>query len=878
MRFARGFAALVFLVGVVGGTPFALFHVGRLPDLSGGLAEALLRPDNGSLLLGLMTLVGWAAWAAFALSVAVEAYAAVRGRRGRVRLPGLGLPQSLASGLVLTVVAMVAAPTVSPAPARAQELTLTQTETTDESARPAAPIRSRPADVTHVVRTGDDLWSIAERHYGDGSQWSRIHAANADLIDNPHQIEAGWRLRIPGAAPTPQSVPQSQPQSEPASARPAHLSIAAGEADAVDPAREADRPVDPAETAAEPTARPVQPEASAPAPAAVASDATLGSLGLLAGGLLSATIAASLSHRRAAQQASRPLGRRFPTPEPAASELAAAAAYAADGAGARALGPALRAIAGAVNGPLPALVAASLGPDHLSLEFDRPLPTPPGFTARGHALELAGPTLHSLLAAPPAPLANPWGAVVTAGVDADGTMALLDLERTPLLSLQGDRETIAGLLNALVVELTSGAWADGVRVTLVGGDGEFAEALDAPSLVHCLDAEAGLRMVEGAYADRPARLTGHERDHRRDPAQVEAWGPQVLVLDAPVNTAEAQRVLALVERGLTVVTTNAVGEVWQVRPGPEASILPDGRSVVAQSVPAPTRDALVAALRATRATHTEPAPWWTGNPRITPLARAADRKESATVDDLHPTVLLLGPTDLVGARGERPSRAVRQCIEYAAWLLEHPGATSPQMAAALFVAEGTRRSNMSRLRTWLGVDDDGQPYLPDAYSGRISLHPAVTSDWDRLRVSVIGGVGRTPEAGLVAALDLVRGAPLADAAPGQWHWAEELRLDIAGCVRDIGVRLAGLALDRGDLDLARWATARALTAAPEDELLLCARVRTEALAGNPSEVRRLAMRLAAHARRLDVELSDETVVLLQEALEGRVRARSVVGA
>jgi hypothetical protein len=109
------------------------------------------------------------------------------------------------------------------------------------------------------------------------------------------------------------------------------------------------------------------------------------------------------------------------------------------------------------------------------------------------------------------------------------------------------------------------------------------------------------------------------------------------------------------------------------------------------------------------------------------------------------------------------------------------------MAGGLVVAEGTRRSNMSRLRTWLGSDDRGEPYLPDAYSGRIMLSPLVSSDWHRLQILTANGINRTGTEGLCRALELVRGAPLADAAPGQWHWAEELRTDMVSVIRDIGV-------------------------------------------------------------------------------------------
>jgi hypothetical protein len=195
------------------------------------------------------------------------------------------------------------------------------------------------------------------------------------------------------------------------------------------------------------------------------------------------------------------------------------------------------------------------------------------------------------------------------------------------------------------------------------------------------------------------------------------------------------------------------------------------------------------------------------------------------------------------------------------------------MGAALAVAEGTRRSNMSRLRSWLGADGVDQPYLPDAYSGRIVLHPAVSSDWQRLQILTGRGVNRTSSSGLEAALQLVRGAPLADAAPGQWHWAEGLRTDMISVIRDIGVELADRALADSDVELARWAAARALAAAPGDELLIVARIRTEHRAGNDPEVERLTLQLAAHARALEVDLRPETVDVLQQMMEGRVRAR-----
>ncbi len=196
------------------------------------------------------------------------------------------------------------------------------------------------------------------------------------------------------------------------------------------------------------------------------------------------------------------------------------------------------------------------------------------------------------------------------------------------------------------------------------------------------------------------------------------------------------------------------------------------------------------------------------------------------------------------------------------------------MATELVVAESTRRSNMSRLRSWLGSDAKGAPYLPEAYSGRIQLHPGVESDWQRVQVLTAPGLNRLGPEVLVSVLEYVRGAPLADAAPGQWRWAEELRTDMASLLRDAGVLLTRWALQHQDLDVARWAAARALLVAPEDEWLLVERINTEVLAGNTDEVRRLVRWVTGQARALGVDLAPETVAACQRAMEGRTRPRA----
>jgi nucleoid-associated protein YgaU len=64
-------------------------------------------------------------------------------------------------------------------------------------AEPEPAAEAAPAEQTYTVAGGDTLWAIAERHYGDGSQYTRIFEANRDQLDNPDVIQPGLVLRIP---------------------------------------------------------------------------------------------------------------------------------------------------------------------------------------------------------------------------------------------------------------------------------------------------------------------------------------------------------------------------------------------------------------------------------------------------------------------------------------------------------------------------------------------------------------------------------------------------------------------------------------------------------------------------------------------------------
>ena len=49
----------------------------------------------------------------------------------------------------------------------------------------------------YVVKSGDTLSHIAQRHYGRASDWRRIYDANRATINNPDMIHPGQELVLP---------------------------------------------------------------------------------------------------------------------------------------------------------------------------------------------------------------------------------------------------------------------------------------------------------------------------------------------------------------------------------------------------------------------------------------------------------------------------------------------------------------------------------------------------------------------------------------------------------------------------------------------------------------------------------------------------------
>ena len=239
-RLITSVGSTLLLAALVIGSPTALLAWGRLDGLARLSPSALMGPDDGTIVLGLVTVTGWAAWFVFTLSVVIEAVALATHSRVHVTLPGLSLVQGLAAGLLVASLAILAPAARGSSPTQqnttvaavgiaqqtrgdsmlqedvpgrsetsgsiSQEVRGSQSrpmEFTDyDSARASGPARKMTAESTpdydmYRISATDDLWSLAERVYGEGTAWHQIARANPGM-DVQH-LPVGDQIKLPQA-------------------------------------------------------------------------------------------------------------------------------------------------------------------------------------------------------------------------------------------------------------------------------------------------------------------------------------------------------------------------------------------------------------------------------------------------------------------------------------------------------------------------------------------------------------------------------------------------------------------------------------------------------------------------------------------------------
>lgn len=102
--------------------------------------------------------------------------------------------------------------------AESRKIVVTTTTEKQPESRPS----STSSTSTYTIKSGDTLWAISKKFYGNGNKWSTIYNANKDIIEktakkygkkssnNGHWIYPGVTLTIPGASSSSSSSATTQ--------------------------------------------------------------------------------------------------------------------------------------------------------------------------------------------------------------------------------------------------------------------------------------------------------------------------------------------------------------------------------------------------------------------------------------------------------------------------------------------------------------------------------------------------------------------------------------------------------------------------------------------------------------------------------------------
>ena len=84
----------------------------------------------------------------------------------------------------------------APEPVAEPEPEVVAVEATDQVEEAGAP-EGKESGRTYTVESGDTLWAIAQKVYGNGGKYMKIFEANTSLLESPDKIFPGQELVIP---------------------------------------------------------------------------------------------------------------------------------------------------------------------------------------------------------------------------------------------------------------------------------------------------------------------------------------------------------------------------------------------------------------------------------------------------------------------------------------------------------------------------------------------------------------------------------------------------------------------------------------------------------------------------------------------------------
>ncbi|MEV4801986.1 BTAD domain-containing putative transcriptional regulator [Nonomuraea sp. NPDC049421] len=869
-----GLAALVVLVGLVGGVPYALLTFVGPPIRPELLDLEVLTGNVGpSTIIAVLVLLVWLAWFQLFVCVLVEVYAGVRRVGMPARVPLSGGTQFLANKLVsaalllFTAGAMVAplvklAPTPAAPPVTAVAYSAPLVEQTLETPKTKKVYVVQPPHGRHH----ESLWEIAEKCLGDGRRYHEIYRLNqakeqpdGTRLKMADLIRPGWVLDMPDDARNAHIVPADQPREKTLREHPGRAQVerelpkkAPGKHSKPEAAQEQRRDQRPEQRQERQEQRQGRQEQQP-----VIQESRDGDLVdyLAAASLAAAGLLFVLAGKRREQLWRRVFGRRIARPHDDAAQAEVALRLGSDAPGARVLDVGLRMLGAelaARRRTPPTVYGAHLSPRTLDLWIHPPDPDPPAPWIAVDGGQVWRLPAHEgrLLPDPPdrGHAGAPYPGLVSIGTD-DGGRVLIDLEAAQgLINVRGAQTTAA--LAALAVELATNRWSDRMRITLVGFGAELTAI--APGRIRAVGGLAEvLPELEAGAAPRTEVLTGRITGSPRRAHYL---------LSAVAPTHEEARRLALLARRDTagyVVAGEVPHATWTLEIGDDgrARIAELGFEVDAQLLPRRHYRALVDLFRTADRLDGEP------------------MREPEPLDGLQQPaveVRILGPVELTGLPPLEEGR-MGLAAELLVYLATHIGGVHPVVLGGVLWPRGVqdivRDATIARVAEWLGPQ-----HLHTDAAGRLSLGPGVRTDWAVFRELVRRAKG-DPTAGAVLlekALGLVRGPLLAGRRPGGYAWlaADDLEYDVTAAVADAAHQLCEIRLAQGQPDAAVAAVRAALLLAPDDEGLwrdlLRATHATEDTVRLRAVVEGLTRRAASHP--YGGGMAPETEALIEELL------------
>ncbi|WP_315092746.1 LysM peptidoglycan-binding domain-containing protein [uncultured Cellulomonas sp.] len=959
-------AALLLTVFVVG-APAALVALAPLylPDTLptwSQLGHALTSPDDGSLLMLVLALVGWVAWAGFTACVVLEIVAGLR-RISTPTIPLLGSAQWAASRLVASAGILLAVTTTvaTPSPAAAAPGTVSVAPRTVE------PHNTEPPDARHantpapepepvappelpsvVVQRGDTLWDLAEHHLGDGVRFTEISTLNLGrpqpdgrTLTDSHWIYPGWTLLLPADATgltAAQPVATSSPEApaigqvvvEPGdnlwtlaedhlgdgdryqelyaanAGKPQPDGGALTDPNLIEPGWRLDLPVDnssPAATPAtvtpevpaapepergtprtapltEPAVKPAPPTASAtPTEAPDSSRDTVGRQGggsadassrapLFVGltALAAAGVVGELSRRRHLQHRARRVGESIPMPatdsDPAAVEQALR--HARTPVTLAQLKVALQNIdtrCYTAERDLPRITAISLDEHTLTLHLqgDDPEPVPP-FAADGSRWTAATSEIADDALIEDSHRSEPYPALVPLGHTEDATV-LLNLEAAGTLSIVGDDQAADDVLRALVVEIITSDLTG--RIALVA-DEAFAELAAAfePARMHSTPdhtrpRKARAEAIAAALEDSGLADT---LEARSDRILEDTWLPVIYLEQAPspLPTSQPWTGSALITRAST--------EGWTLTVNSDGTAVLDPLSITlrAQRLSAGDLEHVTFLLLTAQppvvaglGTSQRPEGRSTNAPDAHDTAQAMREASSAHERTIQPLegrirVNVLGPIQIDGL-AKPESTPPPRATELLVYLALRRTATGHELDEVFWPGKrdvtGTRNTFVYRTRQLIG--DDALPTISRGEPLRVT--DDVTTDWAIFQELTAAALATDDERleNLTAAMELVRGRPFLGIDDAHYGWAENDIQVMVSAIADTAHLLARIHHEAGRYAEAIQVATHGLRAEPLSALLQRDAIDAADARGDHEESSRLRARFASRLAELD---------------------------